>query len=58
MNNADTRDIHGLAVTGLEMVNYACHNMKWPNGIGDLQLGEKYNVIFVKVYLTCTHVWY
>ena len=58
MNNADTRDICGLAVTGVEMVDCACHNMKWPNSIGDLQLGEKYNVIFVKVYLACTRIRY
>ena len=42
MNNADARDIHGLAMTGVGTVDCARHNMKWPNSIGDLQLGEKY----------------
>ena len=42
MNNADTRDVRGLAVTGVGTVDCARHNMKRPNSMGDLQLGEKY----------------
>ena len=45
MDNADTRDIHGLAVMGVGTVDCARHNMKRPNSIGDLQLGEKYVII-------------
>ena len=41
MNNADA-NVPGLAVTGVGTVDCARHNMKWPNSIGDLQLGEKY----------------
>jgi Kyakuja-Dileera-Zisupton transposase len=41
VNNADTRDIHGFAVSGVGTVDCARHNMKRPNSIGDLQLGEK-----------------
>ena len=44
MNNADARDIHGLAVTGVGTVDCACHNMKRPNSIGNLKLGEKYYI--------------
>ena len=43
MNNADTAgDVRGLVVTGVGMVDCTRHNMKRPNSIGDLQLGEKY----------------
>ncbi|KAG1787612.1 uncharacterized protein HD556DRAFT_1434387 [Suillus plorans] len=42
VNMADTKTNRGLAATGLGTINCACHNMKWPNAVGDLQKGEKY----------------
>jgi hypothetical protein len=42
VNSADTKNTRGLAVTGVGTVDCARHNMKRPNSIGDLQLGEKY----------------
>ncbi|KAJ7760606.1 hypothetical protein B0H14DRAFT_3511096 [Mycena olivaceomarginata] len=33
---------HGTASSGIGTVDCACHNMKCPNGVGDLQQGEKY----------------
>ncbi|KIK34019.1 hypothetical protein CY34DRAFT_18005 [Suillus luteus UH-Slu-Lm8-n1] len=42
MNMAETKLLQGLAATGVGMVDCAWHNFKCPNGIGDLQKGEKY----------------
>ncbi|KAG1775069.1 hypothetical protein EV702DRAFT_1180498 [Suillus placidus] len=42
VNMADTKTNQGLAVTGLDTINCAHHNMKQPNTVGDLQKGEKY----------------
>lgn len=42
MNSADTRNTQGLAVTGIGTVDCARHDMKRPNGVGDLQKGERY----------------
>ncbi|KAH0828896.1 hypothetical protein J3R83DRAFT_2296 [Lanmaoa asiatica] len=42
VNMADTKANQGLAATGVGTVDCARHNMKLPNGIGDLQKGEKY----------------
>ncbi|KAG1786541.1 uncharacterized protein HD556DRAFT_1434721 [Suillus plorans] len=42
VNMADTKLSQGLAATGMGTVDCACHNMKRPNGVGDLQKGEKY----------------
>ncbi|KAG1844078.1 hypothetical protein DFJ58DRAFT_717693 [Suillus subalutaceus] len=39
VNMADMKSDHGLATTGLGTVDCACHNMKLPNAIGDLQKG-------------------
>ncbi|KAG2338570.1 hypothetical protein BDR05DRAFT_978103 [Suillus weaverae] len=42
VNMADMKLSQGLAATGVGTVNCACHNMKRPNGVRDLQRGEKY----------------
>lgn len=42
MNMADTKLSQGLAATGVGTVDCARHNMKRPNGVGDLQKGEKW----------------
>ncbi|KAJ7853723.1 hypothetical protein B0H14DRAFT_3085596 [Mycena olivaceomarginata] len=36
------RDAYGTAVSGIGTVDCARHNMKCPNGVGDLQKGERY----------------
>lgn len=41
VNMADTKQSQGLAATGVGTVNCARHNFKRPNGVGDLQKGEK-----------------
>ncbi|KAJ7022283.1 hypothetical protein C8F04DRAFT_1194592, partial [Mycena alexandri] len=45
---ANAKRIKGLRVTGIGGVTCARHNMWRPNGIGDLQMGERY---FFKKYL-------
>ncbi|KAH7919505.1 hypothetical protein BV22DRAFT_1108049 [Leucogyrophana mollusca] len=42
VNMADTKSDRGLAATGVGTVDCARHNMKLPNGVGDLQKGERY----------------
>ncbi|KAG1796861.1 hypothetical protein EV424DRAFT_1475159 [Suillus variegatus] len=42
VNMVDTKSNRGLAATGLGTVDCACHNMKRPNAVGDLQKGERY----------------
>ncbi|KAG1888985.1 uncharacterized protein F5891DRAFT_1131915 [Suillus fuscotomentosus] len=42
VNMADTKSSKGLAATGVGTVDCACHDMKLPNSVGDLQKGEKY----------------
>ncbi|KAG1846721.1 hypothetical protein C8R48DRAFT_750579 [Suillus tomentosus] len=42
VNMADTKTSRGLAATGVGTVDCARHDMKLPNGVGDLQKGEKY----------------
>ncbi|KAG2086104.1 uncharacterized protein F5147DRAFT_748645 [Suillus discolor] len=42
VNMADTKLSQGLVATGVGTVDCARHNMKRPNGVGDLQKGEKY----------------
>ncbi|KAH7906396.1 hypothetical protein BJ138DRAFT_1016290, partial [Hygrophoropsis aurantiaca] len=39
---ADTKSARGLAATGVGAVDCARHNLKLPNGVGDLQKGERY----------------
>ncbi|KAG2103746.1 uncharacterized protein F5147DRAFT_746673 [Suillus discolor] len=42
VNMADTKQLQGLTATGVGTVDCAHHNFKWPNGVWDLQKGEKY----------------
>ncbi|KAG2029378.1 hypothetical protein BDR03DRAFT_880946, partial [Suillus americanus] len=42
VNMADTKVSQGLAVTGVGTIDCARHNMKLPNGVGDLQKGERH----------------
>ncbi|KAG1893303.1 uncharacterized protein F5891DRAFT_1196533 [Suillus fuscotomentosus] len=42
VNMADTKASKGLAATGVRTIDCARHDMKLPNGVGDLQKGEKY----------------
>ncbi|KAG2356874.1 hypothetical protein BDR07DRAFT_1453293 [Suillus spraguei] len=41
VNMAETKSSQGLAAMGVGTVDCARHNMKRPNGVGDLQKGEK-----------------
>ncbi|KAG1879782.1 hypothetical protein F4604DRAFT_1679367 [Suillus subluteus] len=43
VNMADSKVSHGLATTGVGTIDCAQHNMKLPNGVGDLQKGERYS---------------
>lgn len=45
MNMAETKSSQGLVAIGLGTTDCACHNMKLPNGVGDLQKGERYALI-------------
>ncbi|KAG1839354.1 hypothetical protein F4604DRAFT_1885304 [Suillus subluteus] len=42
VNMADTKSSQGLAATGIGTIDCARHEFKLPNGIGDLQKGERY----------------
>ncbi|KAG1785033.1 uncharacterized protein HD556DRAFT_1435285 [Suillus plorans] len=42
VNMADTKSSRGLAATGIGTINCARHEFKLPNGVGDLQKGERY----------------
>ncbi|KAG1851623.1 hypothetical protein DFJ58DRAFT_716681 [Suillus subalutaceus] len=42
MNMADTKSSRGLAATGVGTVDCVRHDMKLPNGVGNLQKGERY----------------
>ncbi|KAG2029343.1 hypothetical protein BDR03DRAFT_1018509 [Suillus americanus] len=42
VNMADTKVSQGLAATGVGTINCTRHNMKLPNGVGDLQKGERH----------------
>jgi len=41
VNMADTKALQGLAATSVGTIDCTWHNMKLPNGIGDLQKGER-----------------
>ncbi|KAG1852201.1 hypothetical protein F4604DRAFT_1883522 [Suillus subluteus] len=43
VNMADTKASQGLAATGVGTIDCTRHNMKLPNGVGDLQKGERYS---------------
>ncbi|KAG1735743.1 uncharacterized protein EDB91DRAFT_1238195 [Suillus paluster] len=42
VNMVDTKSSRGLAATGVGTIDCARHDMKLPNGVGDLQKGERY----------------
>ncbi|KAG1809744.1 hypothetical protein EV424DRAFT_1473851 [Suillus variegatus] len=42
VNLADSKNVRGLAATGIGAVVCARHNFKRPSAVGDLQKGEKY----------------
>ncbi|KAG2029419.1 hypothetical protein BDR03DRAFT_831708, partial [Suillus americanus] len=42
VNAADVKSSQGLAATGVGTIDCARHDMKLPNGVGDLQKGEHY----------------
>ncbi|KAG1857820.1 hypothetical protein F4604DRAFT_1882980 [Suillus subluteus] len=42
VNMADTKSSRGLAAMGVGTVDCVRHDMKLPNGVGDLQKGERY----------------
>ncbi|KAF8132456.1 hypothetical protein EV363DRAFT_1163307 [Boletus edulis] len=42
VNLADVKNSSGLAATGVGTVECARHNLKRPNGVGNLQKGERY----------------
>jgi hypothetical protein len=39
--NKPDREARGLAASGVITIDCARHNLKRPNGVGDVQLGEK-----------------
>jgi hypothetical protein len=39
--NKPDREARGLAASGVVTVDCARHNLKRPNGVGDVQLGER-----------------
>ncbi|KAJ8591371.1 hypothetical protein M405DRAFT_851366 [Rhizopogon salebrosus TDB-379] len=55
VNMAETKASHGLAATGLGTVDCAHHNMKLPNGVGDLQKGERYINMDFLFFLAMRH---
>ena len=42
MSSANTNRAKGLQATGIGAVSCARHEMYRPNGMGDLQVGERY----------------
>ncbi|KAG2155314.1 uncharacterized protein EDB93DRAFT_1239208 [Suillus bovinus] len=42
VNMADTKASQGLAATGVGTIDCVQHNIKLPNGVGDLQKGERF----------------
>ncbi|KAJ7152235.1 hypothetical protein C8R43DRAFT_1087891 [Mycena crocata] len=57
---ANTKRIKGLRTTGVGGVTCARHNMWRPNGIGDLQAGERYcnmDFILFSAVLNCIITW-
>ncbi|KAH7903909.1 hypothetical protein BJ138DRAFT_1019877, partial [Hygrophoropsis aurantiaca] len=56
VNTADTKSNKGLSATGVGAVDCACHNMKLPNGVGDLQKGERYVNMDYLVFSALKHV--
>ncbi|KAH0828706.1 hypothetical protein J3R83DRAFT_3108 [Lanmaoa asiatica] len=55
INMADSKSSRGLAVTGVGTVDCARHDMKLPNGMGDLQKGERYVNMDYLVFSAMAH---
>ncbi|KAG9308757.1 hypothetical protein JVU11DRAFT_11545 [Chiua virens] len=55
VNSADTKPSRGLAATGVGTINCAQHEMKLPNGVGDLQIGERYLNMDYIVFSAVSH---
>ncbi|KAG1838304.1 hypothetical protein DFJ58DRAFT_718771 [Suillus subalutaceus] len=56
VNMAETKLSQGLAAMGMGTVDCAHHNMKHPNGVGDLQKGEKYLNMDYLFFSTLQHL--
>ncbi|KAN0078443.1 hypothetical protein V8E55_010500 [Tylopilus felleus] len=56
VNRVDTLNNHGLAATGVGTVDCACHNMKLPIAVGDLQKGERYNNMDYLFFSAMCHI--
>ncbi|KAJ7184025.1 hypothetical protein B0H12DRAFT_971170, partial [Mycena haematopus] len=57
---ANKKRVKGLRTTGVGGVTCARHNMWRPNGIGDLQLGERYcnmDFILFSALVNCIVLW-
>ncbi|KAJ7027466.1 hypothetical protein C8F04DRAFT_965213 [Mycena alexandri] len=57
---ANAKQVKGLRVTGIGGVTCARHNMWRPNGIGDLQVGERYcnmDFLFFSAVLNFAVMW-
>ncbi|KAG1838734.1 hypothetical protein DFJ58DRAFT_718685 [Suillus subalutaceus] len=49
----------GLAATEVGTIDCAQHNVKLPNGVGDLQKGERYsNMDYLFLSTLCGHCWH
>ncbi|KAG0692573.1 hypothetical protein DFH29DRAFT_1008433 [Suillus ampliporus] len=55
VNLADSKNVHGLAATGIGAVVCARHNFKRPSAVGDLQKGEKYVNMDFLIFSMLTH---
>ncbi|KAG2342079.1 hypothetical protein BDR05DRAFT_976730 [Suillus weaverae] len=55
VNMAETKSSQGLAAMGVGTIDCACHNMKCPNGVGNLQKGEKYLNMDYLFFLSLRH---
>jgi hypothetical protein len=45
VNLLETNPNHEHATTGTGTIEYACHDMKRPNAVGDLQKGERQAIL-------------
>ena len=56
MNQAHTKFSQGYAATGVGAVDCARHGFKRPNGVVDLQKGERYVFLALSLYSSAPHV--
>ena len=56
MNMADVKTKRGCDTTGVGMVVCARHGMRLPNGIADLQYGERCVVLYGSDVVFFTHL--